>query len=341
MLRAARSPEPVGPGGHIRVVSPGSATLSLVPERGERAQAFLTGLGFEVSFATHAFGLREDGLMAGTPAERAGDLVAAFTDPGVDAVLISDSGLGSRELISILDQTLPIGVRKPFIGICDTVYVQQHLALKHGLGSYYGCALLMHLGDVPAPFPETTDYLIRALRVEAPLVYRPVGPRARPLLTWSDPAIESAPRVRDIPGGWTWLRDGAGAGPFLGGNVWELVDVVEQFGIDYSGAVLFWDLDLPTEDGPPPLGHILGRLAAATDLRHLGGMVVGVNPYLDPGEWAELVAAELHRLLPEATFPVLVNADISHCGPCWTLPFGERAILDSAAGLVFPRTAGC
>jgi muramoyltetrapeptide carboxypeptidase len=339
MLRAARPPDPLGPGAHLRVISPGSPTLSLIPERGERAAVALRGLGYEVSFSEHAFGLHEDGLTSGTIAERGGDLVAALTDPTVDAVIISDSGLGSRDLLPMLADGLPDGFHKPFIGFCDSVYVQQHLMLEHGLGSYYGCALLMHLGDVPGPFPETLDYLGRVLAVDGPMEYKPVGTRARPLLTWLDPAIESGPRTRDIPGGWTWLREGSGTGPLVGGDVWDVVGVIEEFALDYSGAIVFWDLDLPMDDGgPPPLGFILDRFSAAVDLSDLAGMVVGVNPYMDPLDWARVVDAELARLLPDARYPVLVNADISHTGPCWPLPFGEQAVLDSTAGLIIPRS---
>lgn len=336
MLSAVRPPDPLGPGGHIRVVSPGSPTLALVPDRGERAEAVLQKLGYEVSFSKHAFGLEDDGLTSGTPAERAADLMDAFTDPSVDAVLISDSGLGSRELLPLLDSEQLAGVRKPFVGFCDTVYVNQYLAIKHGVGSYYGSSLLMHLGDVPSPFPETLDYLGRALAVDGPLECRSVGPRSRPLLTWADPAIESAPRVYDIPGGWTWLREGSCEGPLVGGNVMEMPRVIAEFGVDYSGAVVFWDLDLVT-DGPPPIGRYLERLHSATDLNQLAGMIVGVNPYMDPQDWAKLVEAELARIMPDADYPLLVNGDISHAAPCWTLPYGERAVLDTATGLVFPR----
>jgi muramoyltetrapeptide carboxypeptidase LdcA involved in peptidoglycan recycling len=201
MLRAVRPPDPVGTGGHIRVVSPGGPLLAHLPERAERAEASLRALGFEVSFSKHAFGMSENGQNSGTPAERASDLLEAFTDPNVDALLISDSGPGSHEVIPLLDPEVMDRVRKPFIGFCDTAYLQHHLAVRHGLGSYYGSSLLVHLGDAPEPLPEAVDYLCQALALESPLEYRPAATRARPLDTWHDPDIESAPRVRDYPGG--------------------------------------------------------------------------------------------------------------------------------------------
>ncbi|MBW1598372.1 LD-carboxypeptidase [Streptomyces sp. JJ38] len=319
------------------MVSPGAPTLAHLPERGERAEAALRHLGYRVSFSKHAFGMADDGLTSGSPEERAGDLRDAFADPGVDALLISDSGIGSQELLPLLDSEVPTAVRKPLIGFCDTLYLHHYLALVHGVGSYYGSSLIVHLGDVPGPFPETAGYLRRALAAEGPLECRPVGRRARPLATWHDPAIEAAPRDRDYPGGWTWVREGSAEGPFYGGEIRSLPSVVDEFGLDYDGAVLFWDLDWDT-GGDPPIGDMLTRLHSVTDLNRLAGMVVAANPYMDPEDWADLVGTVLARVLPGASYPVLVNADLSHAAPSWTVPFGEQVTLDPAAGLVFPRS---
>ncbi|MBR7834918.1 LD-carboxypeptidase [Actinospica durhamensis] len=329
-------PRPVLPSHRLRVVSPGMPTLYHVPERGKRAEAALTALGFEVGYSPHAHGLSDDGITSGTPRERAADLMEAFADPEVDALLISDSGTGSLELLDLLDPEVIKANPKPLIGFCDTVFLHQYLA-GLGIGSYYGCSLMFHLGDVGGPFPETIRSLTRALGVEAPLECRPLGDRAAPPTSWHDPASEAVPRVRDHPGGWTWLRPGRGAGPLLGGEISQLPEVVERFKLDYRGVLLFWDV---TEVQDQPVDTLIRDLAAATDLTGLAGMVVGANPQLDPPVWAAEVAAALERHVPEAAYPVVVNADICHMTPSWVLPFGEYAELDDHKGLSFPRTRG-
>jgi muramoyltetrapeptide carboxypeptidase LdcA involved in peptidoglycan recycling len=105
--------------------------------------------------------------------------------------------------------------------------------------------------------------------------------------------------------------------------------------LDYAGAVLFWDIDWDEE--PPPVRELLNQLHSATDLRRLAGMLVGANPYMNPQEWADFVAAELHHLLPDVDYPLVVNVDLGHSTPSWVVPFSEGAVLDPAAGLVFPR----
>jgi muramoyltetrapeptide carboxypeptidase LdcA involved in peptidoglycan recycling len=317
-------------------VSPGAPTIAHLPERAERAEAALRALGFEVSFSEHALGMSADGLSSGTCAERAADLMEALEDPRVDAVIISDSGGGSDELLNHLDPQVLARLEKPFIGFCDTTFISHRLAYTYGLGSYFGSSFVVHLGDAPAPFPETLEYLVNALAVAGPLECKPVGSRAKPLETWHDPAIESAPRTRDYPGGWAWLREGSCAGPFVGGEILTLPGLVRELDIDYGGAVLFWDIDWDTDD-EPPIGEFLQKLNAATDLSALAGMLVGANPYMNSDAWARLVASEIDRVLPEAAFPVLANVDLGHAAPSWTVPFGEQVVMEPGAGLVFPR----
>src|SRR5437879_13586075 len=95
-------PKPIAPEGHIRVVSPGLSTLACIPDRARRADQALRGLGFEVSYGAHAFATSEAGT-AGSVTQRAADFMAAFEDDSVDAILSSDAGIGSREMVSLLD----------------------------------------------------------------------------------------------------------------------------------------------------------------------------------------------------------------------------------------------
>src|SRR5580658_6974869 len=89
-----RIPGPVLPGAHIRVISPASATLAHIPARARRGELALTELGFSVSYGRHAGLISDNGATAGHARQRAADLMEAFEDPSVDAVLSADAGLG-------------------------------------------------------------------------------------------------------------------------------------------------------------------------------------------------------------------------------------------------------
>lgn len=327
-------PPPVGPGARIRVISPGLPTLMHVPERGERARDALRALGFRVGFSRHAHGLSPDGIASGTVEERAADLMEAFADDTVDGIMISDSGGGTLAMLPLLDAGVIMANPKPFVGFCDTVFLNQYLA-DLGLASYAGSCLMFHLGDVGGPFPETADHLVRALAVTQPLMCGPVGDRAKPLESWHIPEQEGARRVRTYPGGWTWLRTGIATGPLYGGELSLLPQIVDRFGVSFDGAMLWWDV---TEVQPEPVDAMMAALAARTDLSRLAGMVVGANSRMAPDDWVRAVAAALDRHVPGYDYPVLANADICHMVPSWTLPYGEIATLDSGRGLILPRT---
>jgi muramoyltetrapeptide carboxypeptidase LdcA involved in peptidoglycan recycling len=70
----------------------------------------------------------------------------------------------------------------------------------------------------------------------------------------------------------------------------------------------------------------------------LAGMVIGSHPGIAPPAWAETVDQMLDAYLPDATYPVVVNTDLSHTSPSWTVPYGETVVLSSPDDLmVFPR----
>jgi muramoyltetrapeptide carboxypeptidase len=326
-------PEPVRRGGHVRIVSPAMPVLSYVPERARRAERVLTGLGFTVSYGRHAWLISDDGTTAGTRAQRAADLMEAFEDPSVDVILAAEAGLGSREVLDLLDPAAITANPKPFSGYCDNVFLNFYLASAARLSSLYGCTLMKHLGEAHGPYPETIDYLERSLASSSPLTCSPVAARTGEQLNWYDPELEARTRPRNVAGGWTWLRPGFARGTFLGGEITLIPELVRCFGLRPEAAVLFWDVAYHGL----PVRQLFGDACASMDLTSLAGMVVGAHPTTAPAAWATAVDDLLGEFLPGIGYPVVVNADLSHLCPSWTVPFGEEAVLDSAAGIVFPR----
>jgi muramoyltetrapeptide carboxypeptidase len=330
-----RLPAPVRTGGHIRVVSPASASIALVPARARRGEQALSGLGFTVSYGRHAGLISADGQTAGSARQRARDLMDAFADPSVDAVLSANAGIGSRDLLEFLDPRVLAANPKPFIGFCDNVFLNQYLFTAAGLTSLYGCSLMYHLGDGGGPFPETVDYLTRALD-GSPVTCVPVGSRTGEYLNWHIPELEELPRYRGIPGGWTWLREGTATGTLLGGEITTIRDMASTFGLSLDSAVLFWHVALREE----PRDDVFRQLCASVDLTRLAGMVVGPHPGIAPAQWGAQVSDMLDENLPGLSCPVVVNADVGHVSPSWTVPFGEQVTIDSAGSIKFPRTPG-
>jgi muramoyltetrapeptide carboxypeptidase len=274
--------------------------------------------------------------MAGTAAERASDLMDAFEDESVDAILVSDSGIGSRELVPLLDPGPIAAHAKPFVGFCDTVFLHQFLSSHAGMSSYLGCIFMLHLGEGGGPFPETIDFFQRALMSSEPLSYRPVPTRTREIIPWIASDAEGRPRARNDPGGWNWIRAGQGRGQLLGGEISILPELIQDFGIQLAGKVLFWDVTFANTE---PIRPQFEALLRSVEMSGLAGMMVGMHPRLGVAEWAAEVSALVRDLLPGASFPVVANSDLSHSEPSWIVPYGEEVVLDDVTGVIFPRAA--
>ncbi len=333
MPRDLHLPAPVKPGGHLRILSPGMPTMAYIPDRVVRGRQVLTDAGWTVSLGANSLLVSDDGLTAGTAADRARDLMDAFLDPSVDAILAADAGLGSRDLLDALDPEAIAAHPKPFIGYCDNVFLNHYLATRAGISSLYGCTFMVHVGEAGGAYPETLDFLARALDSAAPLVYEPVATRTGDLIDWYVPDLERIPRERDIPGGWTWLRPGTARGRLLGGEITLLPELVDYFALDLTGAVLFWDISYHGLDVRP----LFEQLCARVDLTGLAGMIIGGHPLVAPDEWAKTIAELVDEHLAGLRYPIVVNADLSHTCPAWIVPFGEPVELDSDGPLVFRR----
>ena len=329
-------PAPVRPGAHIRVVSPAAPTLSLVPRRAERARRALTACGFTVSYGRNALEFLDE-RTAGTVRQRAADIMAAFADPEVDVIMAADAGIGSRDLLEELDPAVIRANPKPFVGYCDNTYLSHYLAVEAGIGSVYGCTFMQHFGEAGGPFPETVEEFEQVVAGTGPLVRRPYASRTRDWYSWFSPSLDPTVRSRPDTETWTVLRAGTGTGPLIGGEIGILADLVQNFGFDPAGAVLFWDVAFSNTE--PLAGQVL-RLAELCDLSALAGMVVGVSEEIRFGPWEAEVREALAPLMDRAGYPIVVNADLGHLSPSWIVPYGATVRFDTSVGLEFPDHDG-
>lgn len=340
-----RYPAPVGVGGHVRVISPSWPILFHAPQRADRAEEVLRRLGLRVSYGAHVREITDDGVSAGTAQQRAADFMDAFTDPSVDIVFSAYGGETAHELLPHLDARLLRDADKAFVGNSDNVWLHQYLLQEAGLTSYYGCTYAGEMGEFGGPFPEALDGLRRALMSAEDLVCAPVARRSNELHGMLRRESEQRLRTLNADGGWQWLRPGRGCGPLVGAELSVLIAMVDQFDLKLDGCVLFWDdcvslSVLRTSDPQARLADLedkLGGLAARGLLDGLAGMMVGPHKQHTPPGWAAALDEVLHAVLPTATYPVVVNADIGHIDPKWVVPYGRDVVLDSSRGVVFPR----
>ena len=136
-------------------------------ERIERSRARCRALGLEpVVFPAASC---RDGFLAGTDAERLGDLQAAFDDRTIDAIWALRGGYGMTRIVDRLDLSRQLDSPIPYIGFSDnTVLHARHAAL--GVVSFHG----PHPGaDFP---PDTEAAFQRVLFQTSPAGFYVSGP---------------------------------------------------------------------------------------------------------------------------------------------------------------------
>lgn len=181
--------------------------------------------------------------------DRAADLMAAFADSEIRAVLATIGGDDQLTVLPFLDPAVVIADPKPFMGYSDNTNLLNWL-WNLGVVGYHGGSTMVHLGRGGGLHPVSVSSLRAALLTGGDVELHPVEVFSEDELDWGDPAsLEQEPPRRPSPG-WSWHQPvGVVTAPTWGGNLeilhWNLaanrwIRPVE----DYAGCVLL--LETPT-----------------------------------------------------------------------------------------------
>lgn len=329
------------PGDRVAVVSPSYAAPGQFPEPHELAMRRLrTDFGLEpVEYPT----TRRLGAPA---ADRAADLMAAFADPDIRAVLAT---VGGDDQITVLPHLDPAPFRadpKPYFGYSDNTNLLNWLWL-HGVAGYHGGSTQVHLARGAGLHPVSADSLRAALFTSGEREIHPVERFTDDEIDWADPAAltESAPSVPSP--GWVWHRpDTVVTGPTWGGNLeilhWNLAaNRWIRPVADYAGCVLL----IETSEEMPPADEVFRMLRNAGErglLRQFPAVLVAtakassLERYRPPEQRQEYRDAQRAAVLralndyhPDAM--AVFGVDFGHTDPQWVLPYGGRITVDGPA----------
>ena len=288
-------PRALRPGARIALVAPAGP---LPADRIERSAARCRTLGLEPVVYPSAAARR--GFLAGTDAERLGDLQAAFDDRSIDGIWALRGGYGTLRILDGLDLSRQGQDPVPFIGFSDntTIHVR-HSGM--GVVSFHG----PHAGG---PFPsETAEWFRRVLFLDEPAGTLPTRPE--------DPA----PRT---------LVAGAVEARLVGGN---LAMVCSLCGSKDAPAARGCILVL--EDVAEPayrVDRMLVQLARAGVLKGVVGLALG--RFTDNSDEDDQVGSVLAELAEGLGVPAATDLPFGHVEHNCTLPMGGMARLDAEAG---------
>jgi muramoyltetrapeptide carboxypeptidase LdcA involved in peptidoglycan recycling len=338
---ALRVPPKPSPGDRVAIVSPSWAGPGAYPAIHELAMRRLRDeIGVEpVEYPTTR-------RLGAPPDERAADLVAAFTDPAIGAVLATTGGDDQITVLPHLDAEAIQANPKPFLGYSDNTNLLNWL-WNLGIVGYHGGSTMGHLGRGGATHPVSIDSLRAALFTSDLAEITPVDAFSEDPVAWGTPeALTSVGPTR--PGGtWTWHRaDAVVEGPTWGGNLeilhWNLAaGRWIRPAVDYAGCILVVETseEMPSDVEVFRMFRNMGERGL---LEQFPAVVVGrpkashVNRQRSDPERAEYVAAQREAILRalEAYHPTAMavfGVDIGHTDPQWIIPYGGTMRIDGPA----------
>lgn len=366
-MHATRSlirPPALRVGDTIAFVAPASGLAAIVPHRLERAREELESHGFRVkiypsvtrtaqeNFEIEQRGASSDGntssaavaidvYSSASPETRARELMDAFRDPEVKAIVCTIGGFTSHELLEHLDFDAIRADPTIFVGFSDITTLHCALFTQAQLCTFYGPSAVCQFGEFPRPLAYTLEAFFKTLCEP-----EPIGPIA-PSLEWTDDKTANWITQADMTyvdkmtpnAGYVWLRGGSASGVILGGCLPVLLNVRgTQFMPDLQDAILL----LETPEGHAfdkgmalsEVNAVLGCLRADGTFKKIRGLVVGRAFAYSAAEVVELQRLLLHHTRG-CVFPILYGVDVGHTNPIATIPLGCIVALDSSSSAPF------
>jgi len=336
MIAEGIKPRKLKSGDKVAAISMSWGGPGTFPHRYEAGkQQLQEALGVTVVETPHA--LRSAEWLERNPRARADDLMAAFEDPSIMAIIATIGGDESIRLLPHLDLGVMRSNPKIVMGYSDTTVT--HLAcFAAGLVSFYGPAIMAGFGENAGLFSYMVDSVRRTLCSAAAIGI--VQPNTEgwtvEFLEWAEPENQRRKRKLSPSEGWIYLQgEGVRRGHLIGGclevldwlrgtYVWPTLDRWED-------AILFLET---SEEAPSPTRvlRILRALAAMGILRELSGILVGrpggAVPPEQFGEYDKVILQVVAQEEGLTDLPIVTGMDFGHTDPMFVLPYGVEAEID-------------
>lgn len=300
MPSTLQRPPSLRPGDTVAVIAPSSPVDG---QRLTRGVALLESWGLRVRVGDHVLATAHQGMLAGSDAQRAHDLVAAWTDPDVRAVLAARGGYGVTRMLPLIDWTaLAAAGPRWLVGSSDVTALHAAVGRRLGLQTLHG----------PMPASEllagedADEHSAQVLR--AALFGTDAG------------SVQGDPT-------WAWPQDSRRVtGRLVGGNLALLCSLTGTPGLPSAAdaVVLLEDVD----EAPYRIDRMLTHLRAAGWFAGAVGIVLG--SFVRCGD-PQTLRAVVEDRLTDLGVPVLGGLPVGHGRPQESLVLGSEVTLDAAA----------
>lgn len=267
------------------------------------------------------------------PKARAEDLMEAFADKSIKAIISNIGGEDSSRILRYIDLNIIRQSPKIFLGFSDST-ITHFICLKAQLTSFYGTSLLVGFAENGGMHQYQIDDIYRTL-----FSIKPIG-QLKPnhegwtseTLDWFDNSLHNTKRKMKNNSGWNFLQGSTKVqGKLIGGCI-EAMESLK--GTDFWPEKEMWYnsiLFFETSDATPPPDYFrwwLRNYAEQGILQMAAGIIVG-RPYND--QYVDEYNNELLKVLKEENLtdiPIITEMDFGHTCPTFTIPYGLTAEID-------------
>lgn len=319
-------------GDKIAFIAPAGGLAALTPHRLEKGKQFFEDLGYKVKIFPTA--KKNSGISSDTAENRAKDIMEAFRDKEVKAIITTIGGSTSHQTLEYLDFTAIKRNPKILCGYSDITSLHLALYSQTGLVGFYGPAVITQFGENPKPDDFTVTHFFKAVTGD-------IG-EVKPSKQWTDDKsidwtskddLKKKRKYRDNKG-YEWLREGKAEGKILGGCLPVILHLAgTKYWPDFKDKILL--LETPEGEDFRKGASLANVDSALGDLRNLGvfkqvkGIVFGRGFGYTEEQIKKLKEIILYNTR-DCNIPILYNVDVGHTDPIITIPLGVKVQLDSS-----------
>ena len=213
-----------------------------------------------------------------TSEEKSNDLIAAFLNPEIKAIVSTLGGDIQVTYIKNLPSETFANNPKPFFGYSDNSHLANFLFLN-GVPSFYGAALFTQFAHQKQMNPYTAQYINHALFDDGEFELIPSESFNDIGLDWGDVKQLNMGRIYETNEGWSWDGSKNAEGLLWGGCV-ESVDEMLRHGVEIPSLDQFQNIVLmmETSEELPSADYVMRFFRALGErgiLKQVKGLVVG------------------------------------------------------------------
>jgi muramoyltetrapeptide carboxypeptidase LdcA involved in peptidoglycan recycling len=293
-------------------------------------------LGLETIEMPHT--LATPDFLRSNPKNRAEDLMRAFQDPSIKAIIATIGGTDAIAILPYIDYEIIKNNPKIVLGFSDTTVIH-FICLKAGISSFYGTSIMCEFSENVAIPSYTFQHLQSSLfNTQALGEIIPSELLSDEYLDWSVADNQSKQRIWEKAEEWLFLQgEGQASGQLIGGCLETLDKLIDtavwpEFDI-WRDTILFIEI---SEEKPTPqmVEEMLLKLVSRNIFSVIKGIIFGYpggQVLKDDLQAYDQSILNVCKTAEREALPVITRMNFGHTIPTFVIPYGATATIDCAA----------